>query len=478
VKAMVEMSVEERQWEKVTVDEATRMRLNGESAQCMAHIRAIKKAGGVSLKESDGSDTSKDQAWTTDESGLSVCAARYCMITTALWMLPKMLVLFLPVLLLQIPGVVWVRCYVACLRPGTESVERTAMFWVSFAVVFFLYLPAGILAVVSLMLDYVFYWIFGITFCVCTCRYGAVWRSMKAIHPYRNGPWILLHLPDIYVSVIGQTCRQGMLEVLWLLSNMWLIMPWYKYYMNCNPWLDDLDHRFVNQISTTCADINASDPTRSAKIGREIISRAKHFPGRAQKVDLWHFVPHYPYPPPGRRYAMGMQQGGSGMKSCMLMVHTTHANRADGNCTEQHVASNCCKVPVYRVMLWYNNPYHHFTGWVEAHPSTGEASQLDKADGGEHPMWLVGSKSPLTSKRTSMTGPGSIDKFFDDWIPVFAHEVRYSHHRMEGKSHEEALKIANDKYQEVASADGISRPLKKIGLDKYKESSMHDYGLV
>ena len=102
---------------------------------------------------------------------------------------------------------------------------------------------------------------------------------MKAIHPYRNGPWIILHLPDVYVSVIGQTCRQGMLEVMWLLSNMWLIMPWYKYYMNCNPWLDDLDHRFVNQISATCADINASDPTRSSKIGREIISRAKTLPG-------------------------------------------------------------------------------------------------------------------------------------------------------------------------------------------------------
>ena len=63
--------MEERQWEKVTVDEATRMRLNGESARCMAHIRAIKKAGGVSLQESDGSDTSKDQAWTTLESQMN-----------------------------------------------------------------------------------------------------------------------------------------------------------------------------------------------------------------------------------------------------------------------------------------------------------------------------------------------------------------------------------------------------------------------
>lgn len=48
----------ERHWEKVTVDEATRMRLNGESKGMMKHMAAIKKAGGVSLKESDGSDTS------------------------------------------------------------------------------------------------------------------------------------------------------------------------------------------------------------------------------------------------------------------------------------------------------------------------------------------------------------------------------------------------------------------------------------
>lgn len=55
----------------------------------------------------------------------------------------------------------------------------------------------------------------------------------------------------------------------------------------------------------------------------------------------------------------------------LLIVHTTHANRNDGNSTEQYVASNSCKLPLFRVMLWYNNPYHMLTGWVEASNTTG-----------------------------------------------------------------------------------------------------------
>lgn len=31
---------------------------------------------------------------------------------------------------------------------------------------------------------------------------------------------------------------------------------------------------------------------------------------------------------------------------------------------------------------------------------------------------------------------GVIDSFFDYWLPVLVHEVRYSHHRMAGKSHQ------------------------------------------
>lgn len=173
-----------------------------------------------------------------------------------------------------------------------------------------------------------------------------------------------------------------------------------------------------------------------------------------------------------------MQQGGTAYLKFVLIVHATHSHRTDGDCTEQLVLSSSCKAPVYRVMLWYNNPYHFLTGWVEAQSTTGQSSQLEKADGGEHPMWLVAGHSWLGAARDSFTGPGVLDAFFDYWLPVYVHEVRYSHRRHLGHTHEEALKMANDAYQEVHSKDGISRPIERIGLAKYHgESTFDDYKL-
>eukprot|EP00435_Cladocopium_sp_Y103_P048598 s700_g14.t1 len=126
------VTVAEREWEKVTVDEATRMRLNGESAECMAHMKAMKKAGGVSLKEADGADTSKDQDWPLDESCFAKGADRYCLITTGLWMVPKVLIFVIPMLLLELPSLVLLRSYVATLKPGTDRVRRSERFWMSF----------------------------------------------------------------------------------------------------------------------------------------------------------------------------------------------------------------------------------------------------------------------------------------------------------------------------------------------------------
>ena len=82
-----------------------------------------------------------------------------------------------------------------------------------------------------------------------------------------------------------------------------------------------------------------------------------------------------------------------------------HAVAEAQGVTDQFVLSNCTERPVWRVMLWYSNPYHFFTGWVEASITHGRPSQVDKVHGGEHPMWLVTSPSPLLSKRDAPTGP-------------------------------------------------------------------------
>lgn len=74
-----------------------------------------------------------------------------------------------------------------------------------------------------------------------------------------------------------------------------------------------------------------------------------------------------------------------------LLTHSTHAVAEAAGVTEerQFVLSGCTERPVWRVMLWYSNPYHFFTGWVEASITHGRPSQVDKVHGGEHPMWLV-----------------------------------------------------------------------------------------
>ena len=109
----------------------------------------MKKAGGVSLREADGADTSKDQDWPLDESCFAKCADMYCLITTGLWLVPKVLIFVIPMLLLELPAFVLLRSYVATLKPGTDKVRRSGRFWMSFVLASLLFFPAGILAIVS-----------------------------------------------------------------------------------------------------------------------------------------------------------------------------------------------------------------------------------------------------------------------------------------------------------------------------------------
>jgi len=464
--------VENRGWEKSTVSEKKRMWLNGESRQQMAHARAIKDAGGVSLNPDDGDNTSMDQKWPLKPGCRVKCADKYVLITTILWLGPKILVLALPMLVLHLPPMIVVRLTIAIVPDGTERIKRTIGFYALFTLTFVLSLPAMILAIVSLILDYIVYYIFSIPYMVCLCRWKQTREGFKRIRPYRNGPSILLHLPDFFVCAMGQCARQAAFETLYMISCMWLLMPWLKYYINCNPFIYDLDHRMIQQISTRMDDLGTED--QWCDTARSIISRARQKRTVANRIDIWSFVPHYPYPPLNRRWALGMQAGGAKYPGKFtLIVHTTHANIDAGGSTEQFVLSNSTVCPCYRVMLWYSNPYHFLTGWVEASQSTGEPSQPNKFRGGEHPMWLVTARdSEMVSGRDSFTGSGMIDAFFDYWLPVFVHEMRYDYRRNTlNEDPETARRYANARYQQVVSRDGISAPDDRMGLGAYGEDS-------
>jgi hypothetical protein len=432
-----------RQYERVTVDASIRMRINGETAKQMAHAAQV-KATAPYMK-----DTTVDQPWEVQAE--LAATDRKLLMLSVLYLLPKVLLLYLPMVIIAVPWALLARCYVSFQPTPNEVVRRsTAGFPLYVALSAVLLAPGVPLWAFARLLDRAMYFFFGFFFLVGT-RGG--WerrrRGLAAIAPYTNGPSI--RFSDLCVCAMGQTARNGALEFASAFVVMVLAIPWLKYFVLCNPWAYDLSERFVQQISTSLADCGVAKVHEAA---RRIISRSHQEPSLRRRMDLWQFCPHYPYPPPGRRWANGLQHAN---KLC-LIVHTTHAVAEAEGSVEQFVFSNSCEEPIWRVMLWHNNPYHFLTGFVEASIGNGAPSQLDKRHGGEHPMWLVAAHNPNNSARKGMMalGPGGIDAFFDRWLPVIVDETR---------SLVRGAAVARQMHQQVVSKEGISRPAAEVGVD-------------
>jgi len=105
-------------------------------------------------------------------------------------------------------------------------------------------------------------------------------------------------------------------------------------------------------------------------------------------------------------------------------VHTTHFRSPENDSGAVASLSNSVKLPLYRVMLWRNNPFHLYTGYVEANITTGQPSQPEKQQSFEHPMWLINSSNKVAADRKSSFSVGFIDNYFDDLAPHFCRYIR------------------------------------------------------
>jgi len=421
--------------ERVTVPEERRLYLNGETKACMEHVQTLKKKY---------SDTSVDEKWEIVEKPWT---DRYILATTAIWQTPKAIVTFPLLYILQLPVLILLRLYLAKLPDLCDMPDRGSIGYRLFvALVILIGLPVIVVVLFSYFWDCIGYYIFGLLHMLATCGFGRYCKSCRAIDPWRNGPYIWCHMNDVVTALMGQVSRQGILQSSKQMCGMWIMIPWLKYYLNVNPFIYDLSDRFVQQISTTWQDMTVDQLIMG---GFRIFGRTKQKVSVRKVCDEWPFAPHYPFPPPWKRWSIGIQA----TNVAWLFVHTTHGCSVHGGSTEQFMASNSYLSPGCRVMLWYNNPYHFLTGWVEASITAGVPQQTDKDRGGEHPMWLCAGRSRLSAARTkadgSFTGAARVDAFFDKWLPMLTHEVRC---QSQGK--EDA-----DKYnQGVISKEGISRP--------------------
>jgi len=420
-------------WKESSADKALRMRINGENSAQMAWAET---------ETAGGRDFSVDMKWDPDPA--LATADTYVMSTAAAYLIPKVLLLLLLAFFFMLPICFVCRLHGSVLPRPIKTVRRSGATYVFFSMVEMPFLGIAMaFACFSLLLDYSFFLLAGVPYWLAR---GAPSRaaSMAVLKPFRGGPAVWAYPLDLLAVLVGQTLRVGLVEVAFCLAAMLVGLPTVKYHICTNPWVFELSERFVQQISTSMQDLGT--PDELADTARQIISRCKQSRALQEHLDLWRFVPHYPYPPSHRRWAIGSQLFDSKL---FLLTHVTHAIAEAHGSREHLLVSTSAACPVYRVMLWYNNPYHIFTGFVEASISNGAPSQLDKPKSGEHPMWLVTSRSPLLWDRKARVGVGAVDRFFDKWLPTYVHGCRML---VRGREIADAMRT------EVISKDGISRP--------------------
>jgi len=273
---------------RIVPDDAP-LKVNGETSAAMKHARKL-RATDV--------DTSRDEPWEVDPS--LALNDSFVLLTSKLWLYPKLLLLWLPTMLLLLPYAALAHVYGTCLPIPTDTVKRDTGFGACLLLARLCFTPVFVIGAASLLLDYLLYYVFGgAFFFACCCGSGpaktmARYRtSQQVIAPYRAGPPIFFS--DVFICSMGQALRNGTVEHALSFATMLLVMPWLKYYVNANPLIYPLRERYVQQISTSLADIGVDTVHEKA---REIISRSRQEGDLAQRLDLWRFCPHCESSPP------------------------------------------------------------------------------------------------------------------------------------------------------------------------------------
>jgi len=362
--------------------------------------------------------------------------------------IPKLLIILPILLLFLIPPTATNYYFFRRLPKPTPMISRESFFWkLHILLQWLLSLPAQILILTNLAFDILAMTTFGLIYCFLSCKCGNVKNNFKYLRPYESGPNLYLHFSDCVVACGGMQLRRGYWKFIKSFSIGFLLTPWVKYWLTANPFTMNLGERFITQIGESMSDMEVKDIDHNFQ---RVISWTQPREIDDTSLDCSTFVPHYPFPPSGRQYAIGIQQS----NNLSMFVHTTHF-RAPGN--PCYTLSRSCVLPVYRVMLWRNNPFHVYTGHVEAGISNGQPCQTKKLHGAEHPMWLINGHSFLAAYRGLHASVGWIDSFFDQFLPEFQRKIRKL---VKGE------KVAEDHFKLDMSSIQVQREKKKLNMKK------------
>lgn len=332
-------------------------------------------------------------------------------------LLPQLLFIYPILFILLLPPVFINLLYITMLVPQVcDTIPRTFTWKVHCILQALLSIPSTVLAMISLLISRLSICLFGTLYCTFNpggwSRYR---RNIEIIKPFCEGPSLHNHFSDCVAAAAGMVYRRGLMEFTSAFALMFVINPWIKYWITGNVYTADLGLRFVTQVGRPMDDLTLQQVKRNFK---RYISRAKNT--RESKLFICNpllFCPHFPYPPRGskRYFSVGLEHS-----TISAFVHTTHF-KSKSSISDEEWKSRClsrsAQEPIYRVILWRNNPYHIYTGIVEACISK-------KRQALEHPMWLISSHKKLSASPAVCLSTGWIDLFFDQFIPHFEYFIR------------------------------------------------------
>jgi len=335
----------------------------------------------------------------------------------ALVLVPQLIILYPILFVVLLPPVFVNLLYITTLVPRVcDTIPRTFAWQVHCILQAVLCIPSALLALISLLISRLSMCLFGTLYCTFDSGgWSRYKRNIEVITPFCGGPSLYNHFSDCVAAAAGMVYRRGLMEFTSAFALMFVINPWVKYWITGNVYMGDLGIRYVTQVGRPMDDLTLKQVKRNFK---RYISRAKTT--RESKLFICNpllFCPHFPYPSrrSKRYFSVGLEHS-----TIAAFVHTTHF-KSKSSLSDEGGKSRClsrsAEEPIYRVILWRNNPYHIYTGIVEACISKKRQSL-------EHPMWLISSHNKLAADPKVILSTGWIDVFFDQFIPHFEYFIR------------------------------------------------------
>ena len=278
-------------------------------------------------------------------------AEDYFSMFVSLFIVPFGILMYFALWILTLPNFIIAHLYLASFAKPLKMIARTNGYYLFSVFQFLLALP-------SLVLIFV-YWIYllllivpsTLLFSILTWRIANVssnWTTLKDMRQSTGFTW-----NDILVSLMGAMYRQGLGEFVFYFPAVVVIVPVLKYLFTCNPFLHNLSAKYINQWTVP---LGLTDDQAVASAVQSI-SWTAHVEKDRADIDNDRFAAHYPLTPAGRSppSAVGVQF----TNSIVNFTKTSH------NISGTGLRSHSGKRGIYVVELFFWNPCHMVTGYVE-----------------------------------------------------------------------------------------------------------------